>query len=150
MIPLLTDWSNGLFHGLSSFALDQSLVAASGNGSQAMVLGLGMVLCVVIASIACGVYAFARYRNGSLSNDADSMFRELCRTHDMTPQQRRLMKRLATGLKLSCPSALFIDSSLWVLPSGSDKTERLSAAEWNKLMNVQRTLFLPPSAKTAS
>lgn len=147
MMPLFTVWSEGLVNSLSFFTFDQSLLAASSKGSQPMVFGMGVLGFVIILSVACGVYAFVRYRNGSLTDNADSMFRELCRTHDIHPQERRLMKRLATGLKLSCPSALFIDTSLWILPDGAGEAERLSAADWNKLLKVQRTLFLPPPAK---
>lgn len=127
--------------------LDPLPLAASNNGMQAIVLGLGLVLSVILTALLCGVYFFTRYRQGISIDDPHAIFRDLCRAHDLTSVERRLMKRLAAGLELSSPSALFVDSTLWRLPDGSDRHQRLSKSDWDKLLKLQRTLFLPPPAK---
>jgi hypothetical protein len=137
MISSLGDWSRC-----------QPLLAAASKGPSTIAIALGLVIAVTIAAIACGWHFLRRLRRGRV-DDSKAIFRELCRAHDLQNFQVRLLKRLATGLELPCPSALFIDSSLWRLPDGSDRGKRLSKSDWEKLMRIQRTLFLPLLLKPA-
>lgn len=150
MNTLLICFSDLLSTSLRFAAPEPWLLAASNQGAQAVVLGLGLVLSLVFTALICGLYFLARYRQGASADDHNAIFRDLCRAHDLTGAERRLLKRLAMGLQLSSPGSLFVDSSLWRLPDGSDRHQRLSKAEWDKLLKLQRTLFLPPPAKVAT
>lgn len=150
MIPLLIDWNSRLLSSLSLTALDQPILAASSRNLPAFVVGMGLVLSVILTALFCGLYYLDRYRRGLPVDDPNSMFRELCRGHDLSGAERRLLKRLASGLELASPSVLFVDSSIWRLPDGSDRHQRLSKADWEKLLKLQCTLFLPPPAKVVA
>jgi hypothetical protein len=146
MIHLLA-WNSQVMSAYCMSVFGEPILAASGKSVQDVLIGLGSGLSLIITALSCALYFLIRYRCSRPLDDSRIIFRELCHAHDLTGPERRLVRRLAAGLELACPAALFVDSSLWRLPDGSDRRRRISKADWDKLLKLQCTLFLPPPAK---
>lgn len=146
MIPNLIGLNSQLLSLWSLGGFEQPLLAASGKSLLTVLIGLGSGFSLIVTALSCALYFLIRYRRGRPLDDSRSLFRELCHAHDLTGAERRLVKRLALGLELPSPAALFVDSSIWRLPDGSDRHPRISKADWDKLLKLQCTLFLPPPA----
>ncbi len=107
-----------------------------------------VVLCiatVLTIGLAVGAYFVMRNRTPTSEGLNRSLFRELCRAHQLTGAQSALILRLAQGLKLACPATLFIDSSAWRIPEDTSAGS-LDRKEWEKLQTIQKMLFMPAAA----
>jgi hypothetical protein len=125
-----------------------SLVFLAATKRGQISLGL-VVVCIAIVltiGVAVGTYLFMRNRKPSLEEQSRSLFRELCRAHQLTSAQCKLVMRLAKGLKLNCPASLFVDSNTWRIPEDSGDGS-LDRKDWEKLQTIQKMLFMPALAK---
>ncbi len=107
-----------------------------------------IVICIAIVltlALAVGTYFLMRNRTPSAESLSRSLFRELCRAHQLTGAQSKLIMRLANGLKLACPATLFVDSTAWRIPVDSSE-DGLDRKEWEKLQVIQKMLFTPAGA----
>ncbi len=105
-----------------------------------------IVICIAIVltiAVAIGAYFLMRNRQPSVEEQSRSLFRELCRAHQLTSAQSHLVMRLAKGLRLACPATLFVDSSSWRIPEDNGEGS-LDRKEWEKLQTIQKMLFMPP------
>ena len=111
-------------------------------------LGWGLFLTAVVLTIVLGVLTYWRFHKeiDARLDNTHFMFRELCRAHDLSGPQCQLLHRLALGLKLSNPSALFVDSSLWQIPEDRPGRRELTKKEWDRLQVIRRVLFTPAIA----
>lgn len=108
-----------------------------------------IVVCMAIVltiALAVGAYFLMRNRQPSVEEQSRSLFRELCRAHQLSGAQSTLVMRLAKGLKLNCPATLFVDSNAWRIPEDSGEGS-LSRKDWEKLQTIQKMLFMPALAK---
>ncbi|MGN6133626.1 MAG: hypothetical protein ACTHOU_03955 [Aureliella sp.] len=104
--------------------------------------------CVALTLLAgFGLQHWIRAQFSAPLDNSRLLFRELCRAHDLNSCQRRLLHRLALGLKLPSPSALLVDSSLWTIPEDGEAGNGLTKKEWDKLMLLRRVLFQPPAMR---
>lgn len=108
-----------------------------------------IVIClasVLTIALAVGAYFMMRHRQPSVQEQTRSLFRELCRAHQLSSAQAKLVMRLAQGLHLSCPATLFVDNTAWRIPE--DNAEGgLDRKDWEKLLVIQKMLFAPAPAK---
>lgn len=67
---------------------------------------------LAVAAVGVALWMFTRYRHGGNGrrsyNSPRELFRSLCRAHDLDRGQRRLLRKLATQLKLPEPAAIFL------------------------------------------
>lgn len=108
-----------------------------------------VVICIAIVltiALAVGAYFVMRNRQPSVEEQTRSLFRELCRIHQLTGAQSKLVLRLAGGLKLSSPATLFVDSTLWRIPEDNSEGS-LDRQDWEKLQTIQKMLFMPAPAR---
>ncbi len=109
--------------------------------------GTSYVVFAVVALVALLVAAtfyLIRYQRSRPIDNAKTIFRELCRAHQLTNAQCKLVWRLATGLKMPHPSMLFLNSALWQIPEDTPGQKGLSKKEWDQLLHIQKMLFLAP------
>lgn len=116
------------------------------NAQTSWTIFFGVSVALTILS-GFALHHFLRNRLGVPLDNASSMFRELCRTHDLSGHQRRLVWRLACKLNLASPGALFVDSSLWRMPDDEASDKGISEKEWHKLLAIQRMLFQPEATR---
>ncbi|MCC6509553.1 MAG: hypothetical protein IT423_10625 [Pirellulaceae bacterium] len=131
---------------LTEQPLSYLLLAASSKRGQIPV-GFLVVVAAILLTLGLAVVAFSimRRRPQSESEQALSLFRDLCRAHQLTGMQRQLMLRLAGGLKLASPSTLFVDNTAWRIPEDNQEGG-LDKKDWDKLQQIQRMLFMPANA----
>ena len=121
------------------------LLAATKRGHVSMsLIVVSIAICLTIA-LAVGAYFLFRNRQPSVEQQSRSLFRELCRAHQLSSAQSKLVMRLANCLRLPCPATLFVDSNAWQIPEGSGD-DGLDRKDWEKLLTIQKMLFTPPSA----
>lgn len=65
------------------------------------------------------------------------LFRDLCKAHQLTRRQRRMLWRLAQRRQLPQPALLFLDPQSW----GLEQAESLGAEAQRELTALQRRLF---------
>lgn len=66
------------------------------------VIGGGLLLVAAL-------YLLQRYQQRrAFSNEPRHLFQDLCRLHDLSRRERRLLSRLATACELPIPAALFV------------------------------------------
>lgn len=126
----------------------QHLLASTVNDPQS-IIRWSFLLGLIALTILLGVIAYILIRNRLIKqlDNTRSMFRDLCRAHDLNKTQVKLLQRLAGTLPLTSPSALFVDSSLWRIPDDGKGARGLTTREWEKLQIVRRVLFMPPAVK---
>ena len=126
--------------------LNSLVILAAAKRSQ---ISVGfIVICIastLTIALAVGAYYLMRHRQPSAEGKSRSLFRELCRAHQLSGAQSTLVMRLAKGLKLSCPAVLFVDSSAWHIPEDNSEGG-LDRKDWEKLLTIQKMLFMPPGA----
>lgn len=108
-----------------------------------------IVICIAIVltfALGVGTYFLMRNRQPSVEERTRSLFRELCRAHQLSGAQSKLIARLAEGLKLSSPATLFVDSTAWRIPEDNSEGS-LDRKDWEKLQTIQKMLFMPPLAR---
>lgn len=108
-----------------------------------------VVICIAVTltiGLAVGAYFLMRNRQPSADERTRSLFRELCRAHQLTRAQSTLVMRLAQGLKLACPAILFVDSTVWRIPEDNSEGS-LDRKDWEKLQTIQKMLFTPALAR---
>lgn len=125
----LTDW-------LATWPIGAATAALSGWAW--LLLGV-----LVGAGVGFGGWIAIRVRRNSSSDNSRALFRELCRAHELSRAERRLLSGLAMHLRLKAPCLLFIDSNLWELPNASEQENVVSELNWGKLRKLQRVLFSP-------
>lgn len=122
------------------------LLAAARRGQISVGFVVVCIAIVLTIALAVGTYFFMRNRQPSIEEQSRSLFRELCRAHQLSGAQSTLVMRLAKGLKLNCPATLFVDSSAWRIPEDNSKGS-LDRKDWEKLQTIQKMLFMPAMAK---
>lgn len=110
----------GFFYGWSDLVLwaDQPALRGLGRGAQHAGQpfdggGLTTTLLIVCAFLVCvwGVARlFVRPEGPAALNSARGLFGELCRAHQLTRNDRRLLTRLARHHRLADPACLFLDA----------------------------------------
>ena len=105
--PLLAPWlwaqSQNPLYGMG-----RDLRAAEQDLPWTMVLGA----VAVIAAVALVVWLIVRYiKRRALPGyyDPQRMFRELCRAHELSAAQRRMLAQLASVRELKHPALLFVE-----------------------------------------
>lgn len=96
--PLLGAWSDlgNRFSGRNAELHWSDIVTLVG------VVGGGLLLVAAL-------YLLQRYQQRrAFSNEPRHLFQDLCRLHDLSRKERRLLSRLATACKLPIPAALFV------------------------------------------
>jgi len=126
---------------------DADGVALLASGFAAW-FALSMWTWLLLGTLAIGGGAFSLwlglcYRRTHRNDNSRALFRELCRVHELSRAERRLLISLATRLQLKAPCLLFIDSNLWGVPDASDQDDPSEDLNWGKLRKLQRVLFSP-------
>lgn len=119
-------------------AMNQGLRAyeSAENSSWMVLLGICLLTCAVAGIIVVIVKLRAQQR----LCDPHRLFRELCRAHQVTWRQRRLLKSFAKTRKLSDPNQLFLDSSLWAFCPASEP-KLCAPAKHRRFLTLQRMFF---------
>lgn len=105
-----------------------------------------ILLCVVLG---VGGWGITIYRMSQPFDNPVALFRALCRAHDLTSPQRKLLLRMAQTLQLPSPSALFIDSGLWTIPESTGDGGDISRQDWEKIQALRCVVFLPATARVS-
>lgn len=121
------------------------LIAATKRGTISVEFIVVCLAIVLTLALAVGAYFLMRNRTPSVESLSRSLFRELCRAHQLSGAQSTLVMRLAKGLKLACPATLFVDSTAWRIPEDSSE-DGLDRKDWEKLQTIQKMLFTPAGA----
>lgn len=129
-----------LFHNYLAFP---TLLAASRRHANAGagIPWLWISLLVLALAIGVGIYYLVLYRKSLKIDDTRALFRELCRTHNLSNAKRKLMLILASNLEMANPCVLFIDSTQWRIPEAKPGHKSLSKNQWDRLLACQRELF---------
>ena len=90
---------------------------------------------IVLAGILLILLRTQRRQQGNFtSNSSSRLFGELCQAHELSPGERRMLKRLARTRSLSNPALLFVEPRFFngrTLP----KDSRIDMAEIERLRN---------------
>ncbi len=74
---------------------------------------VGVVVLPAIISLTVGVFLVGRKLHRERPARIQSLFSELCQTHEMNADERRTLTRLASRRGLAEPAVLFIDPRLF-------------------------------------
>lgn len=135
MLTLMTIFWQLKLPWLSTLLAVAGKRGALSSGTIVLTLAIGLAIGVAVAA-----YYLIRNQKPSTESLARGLFRELCRAHQLSGTQSKLVWQLATLLKLPCPATLFVDSSAWRIPEGD-----LDKKDWDKLQKIHKTLFQPPN-----
>ncbi len=98
-----------------------------------------LVVGVALAGLFGGIYLHRKFLGKPLLN-RHKLFAQLCRAHQLTGTQSRLLRNLADRLKLPTPSVLMLDVGLWQLDDLL-QNKIIDARRFELLQTLQRTLY---------